>query len=492
MTQTTYYRRRALISDCDTAYTATVTITVRDKPTFNTTVNEACYGKSTGSITVTGTFKEYSKDNGSNWQEASTFSGLSKGTYYIKVKTSDGCISDAATIAVDEFSDLTAGGISSNQTICNGSTPSALTSTSAASGGSGSYIYQWQKSSNGTSGWTDIGSPSSTAGGYSPSPMTQTTYYRRRALISNCDTAYTTTVTITVKPHAIAGNITIAGDTVICSGMQTTLNASNNINISSAVYKWYKTQTDPDPFYTGSSYMTSALTTPDSTFYVSVSGDDYCENMQGNRKKVVIKASHPMDYPDIRVRICPKVGHSVNLSKYIDPANLAETDLNWSGNMIQPNGYIITNNFTMSRIFTVTYTIANICAGTQTRKAYVEVLENGRTPLLRDTVLPICYDLADAIQINQIFGIEADGDWIYYAENENDLNNKTHITVSTLPPCLGSIVMKGKAVYDDPSISKYPYLGDPNAKKVVFLYKTDDASCLNGKEYKIIIVIYKN
>ncbi|MDR1582819.1 MAG: hypothetical protein LBS55_06105 [Prevotellaceae bacterium] len=50
--------------------------------------------------------------------------------------------------------------------------------------------------------------------------------------------------------------------------------------------------------------------------------------------------------------------------------------------------------------------------------------------------------------------------------------------------------MNGKAIYDDPSIAVYPYIGDPNAKRVVFIYKTNDTGCLKGKEYKMIIVIY--
>jgi hypothetical protein len=45
--------------------------------------------------------------------------------------------------------------------------------------------------------------------------------------------------------------------------------------------------------------------------------------------------------------------------------------------------------------------------------------------------------------------------------------------------------MNGKAIYDDPSITKYPSSDDPNAKKVVFIHKINSASCLKGEQYKM-------
>jgi hypothetical protein len=53
------------------------------------------------------------------------------------------------------------------------------------------------------------------------------------------------------------------------------------------VFKWYASQNSSTPFHTGNSYTTSALTA-DTTFYISVSGSNYCENTTGNRKTVTV------------------------------------------------------------------------------------------------------------------------------------------------------------------------------------------------------------
>jgi hypothetical protein len=273
---------------------------------------------------------------------------------------------------------------------------------------------------------------------------------------------------------------------VVCSGSKAMLTL--NSDIIDAEYKWYRQQNDDTPFHTGNAYVTSTLTT-DTTFYLSVLSADYCENTKDSRKPVTVKAYNSPGHLDLRIRVCPQI-NSINLSQYIDSAYV--TSLVWKGSGIDSNGYISPSIYGTSGQFTFIYTISDLCGSNYTRKAYVEIPINDKISLLKDSVLPICYDQADAIQINQIFGIEANGTWEYYANNKNDLNGKTHIAVSTSLPYTGSIVMNGKAIYDDSSIAVYPYLGDSNAKKVVFIYKTNSASCLKGKEYKVTIVIYKN
>ncbi|MDL2315359.1 hypothetical protein LJC16_03765, partial [Bacteroidales bacterium OttesenSCG-928-C19] len=71
----------------------------------------------------------------------------------------------------------------------------------------------------------------------------------------------------------------------ICSGETTTLVATSS-GVIAPVFRWYTTATGGMPFHTGSSYTTSALT-GDSTFYVSVSGDNYCEGTDANSRKSI-------------------------------------------------------------------------------------------------------------------------------------------------------------------------------------------------------------
>ena len=68
------------------------------------------------------------------------------------------------------------GSIGSSQTICYDDSPSALTQLTSPSGGTGTFSYQWQISSDGTT-WTNI--QGATSQSYSPGPMTASTYFRR-------------------------------------------------------------------------------------------------------------------------------------------------------------------------------------------------------------------------------------------------------------------------------------------------------------------------
>ena len=97
---------------------------------------------------------------------------------------------------------INAGTIGSNQTICSGNTPSALTNVTSPSGGSG-YSYQWQSSSN-NSTWNNIGGASSIT--YSPGTLTSSTYIRR-VVSSSCNTPVNTApILITVNTANTAGS----------------------------------------------------------------------------------------------------------------------------------------------------------------------------------------------------------------------------------------------------------------------------------------------
>jgi gliding motility-associated-like protein len=95
---------------------------------------------------------------------------------------------------------LTAGSIGSDQLICEGIT-APLIQTEAATGGSGIYTYQWQKSTiSSSTGFYDI--EGATDIDYAPGNLSQTTWYKR--LVSsqgyNSAPSESNTVTITVTP----------------------------------------------------------------------------------------------------------------------------------------------------------------------------------------------------------------------------------------------------------------------------------------------------
>jgi hypothetical protein len=207
--------------------------------------------------------------------------------------------------------------------------------------------------------------------------------------------------------------------------------------------------------------------------------------------KVKVRPQSLYNYPDLRIRACSEGAGVVNLSKYIDTLDL--TELKWSS-PIDANGNIAKSYIDKSNVHSFTYTASNPCVTDMQRKIYLESLKPNRMRPLRDTIL-ICYEKADAMQMNQIFGVDANGNWEYYAVKPNDpqhINIDAYVTKSpTSSPYAGAVVMNGKAIYNDSAIAAYPYHGISSAKQVVFIYTPQDA-CLQGKSFKIVIVLTPN
>jgi hypothetical protein len=116
-----------------------------------------CWTGATGSIVITGSGGsgeyEYSKDNGGSYQSNATFSSLSSGTYYCKVrdKNATSCISSALTVNLNR-SQPTAN-ITQTNVDCNGNSTGAI-SVSSISGGQGGPYSVKRSDKNVTSGGT--------------------------------------------------------------------------------------------------------------------------------------------------------------------------------------------------------------------------------------------------------------------------------------------------------------------------------------------------
>ncbi len=133
-------------------------------------------------------------------------SNLTTGTVYLSTSNPSGSASLNITVA----GSLSVGTISNpSQTINYNATPATINCFPASGAScSPSYVYKWQSSPNGSTGWTDMGvatqNLSFSAG------LTQTTYYRRQVTeTSSSTTGNTVTATVSVNPPAvISGTIT--------------------------------------------------------------------------------------------------------------------------------------------------------------------------------------------------------------------------------------------------------------------------------------------
>ncbi|RYD93673.1 MAG: DUF11 domain-containing protein, partial [Sphingobacteriales bacterium] len=174
----------------------------------------------TGTWTVTSgqpaTDYEFSAPN----SPTSNFTGKAAGVYTVTwtISTGSGSCTSASSSRVTVQPELLGNQIStSNATICSGTQPATIAISGPTGGaGAGSYAYQWQTSTNGTT-FTNV----ATTANYQPPILTNTgsatvvNYYRRLVTSGNCATSISNVVTFTVDP--VLGNNTITpANTNIC------------------------------------------------------------------------------------------------------------------------------------------------------------------------------------------------------------------------------------------------------------------------------------
>lgn len=158
-----------------------------------------------------------------------TISGYGTGVDLSVVNSND---ATATGTAVFDVTPITAE-LSSNQTICFGTSPSALSlSTNLTT------ISKWQKASD--SNFTtpiDIVNTTTTLTGTDIGNLTATTYFRAIGLTGSGNSVTSNFVKITVIEISTAPT-SVVGISTICIGSSTTLTATGGIEASGAFYEW--------------------------------------------------------------------------------------------------------------------------------------------------------------------------------------------------------------------------------------------------------------
>ncbi len=137
--------------------------------------------------------------------------GLTQTTQYHRAATNGCGTVYSNTITVTVYAALNGGNISSDQSICYAGDPASFNNDASASGGDGTFTYQWQ-SKVGAGSWTDIGGATGLTYDV-PAGLTQTTMYRRQAT-NTCGIVYSNELTVTVFDQLTGG--TIGSDQSVC------------------------------------------------------------------------------------------------------------------------------------------------------------------------------------------------------------------------------------------------------------------------------------
>ncbi|WP_075349019.1 PKD-like domain-containing protein [Algoriphagus marinus] len=184
------------------------------------------------------------------------------GEYVYEVFTTGSCqqVRVEGLITVRDVPDQ--GSIASDQTICEGDTPAAITGSVYTPQDAGAVIsYRWEMNTDISSpNWVDVpGNPSSAD--YAPSVLAETTQYRRYAIstvgANSCEGPATNPVTITLQSEPVAG--LIASDQTICTGDDPVAftSSSSGTGDGTITYQWEFTNSS-NPSWTLISGATAA------------------------------------------------------------------------------------------------------------------------------------------------------------------------------------------------------------------------------------------
>ena len=147
-----------------------------------------------------------------------TFFNAGAGAITVSVTDNRGCTTQA-TISITQPALLTPGSIGPDQIICSGQNPVMLTQTAPATGGQGTYNYQWQYSVTSTGPFITI-ADATTSQHTPPAGAMSTLYYRRMVTSGNCNPLYSNVVEVLVNPLPLA---TMSGGETICPGQNSVL-----------------------------------------------------------------------------------------------------------------------------------------------------------------------------------------------------------------------------------------------------------------------------
>ncbi len=301
ITASTWFRRNTSSGDCAIKSSNSVSITVSSALNSGTigTSQSICYNTTPSGLTQitapsggTGVYSyqwQSSTDN-STWNNITgatnqTYNppALTSTTWYKRNVTSGECPAvSSVSVQITVYAALASGTIGSDQSVCYNNVPAGLTQITAPSGGSGTYTYQWQSSSD-NSNWTNI--PGASSATYSPGSVTASVWYRLNVTSGSCGTVSSNSVHIVVNPLLSPGSVGSSQN--IC--YNTIPNTFNEVTAPSGgtgsyTFQWQSSQDNSNwsniTGATNASYSPPALTSE--TWFRRNAGSGNCSIVASN------------------------------------------------------------------------------------------------------------------------------------------------------------------------------------------------------------------
>jgi len=211
---------------------------------------------------------------------------LAVGTYDFFVEAVNGtsCASSTRTkITISVGSAATSADIqvTGTTTLCGSATATLNASTTTVT----NPVFTWYSNANLTT-VVHTGAVFTT-----PVLNNSTTYYVTVKGSNKCENkqADAKIITVIVNPVSTSADIDLSGNTSTCQNNSSTLTASTT-TVTNPVFTWYSDANLTNQVYVGPVFVTPVLTTT-TTYYVTVKGDNRCENLASTAKSITITIS---------------------------------------------------------------------------------------------------------------------------------------------------------------------------------------------------------
>jgi len=223
--------------------------------------------------------------------------GVGAHDFYVEASNGNACLSTAARTKITITVNPTA--VASDITVAGGTGPLCIGSTvtlTATSTTITNPVFTWYNDAA-------LTSVAFTGDQFVTPALTGTkTYYVTVSGLGKCANlpADAKVVSLSVNPPATAADLNVTGaENPVCAGTSAVLKAITTTVIN-PVFTWYTDAALTNAVFQGDTYTTPALT-GSTTYYVTVKGDNKCENLAGDAEVVSILVNPPALAADINV-----------------------------------------------------------------------------------------------------------------------------------------------------------------------------------------------
>ena len=305
LTQTTLFRRK--VTDvCGSGYSLNDTVTVRPPlvPGSISSNQSICHNTAPGRFTslslpsgATGvyTYQWQSSTNNVSWNSIAGATDeeyqpipMVSSLYFRRLETSGSCgTGQTNSVFVTVNSQLVAGSIKSDETICYGYSPGTMITNTAPVGGTGAYTYQWQKLIG--TDWTDI--QGATTENFTPNALTSTSYFRRTETSGSCGTVISNQITKTVLQQ-FSGGIIGSSQTISYNTAPTLLTSLQSPSGGTLPYTFQWMKSEDNSYFVNVNGATSETYQPGNlslnTYFKRVTSSSTCGSVETNTVTITV------------------------------------------------------------------------------------------------------------------------------------------------------------------------------------------------------------